>query len=174
MSDCSDILISLAPTHTQAILSGRKTVELRRRRMHVTSGTRVWIYSKVPVGSVQATAVVEHVFNAEPEALWAQFQQAVGISRSAFNAYFAGCAHGCAVVLREIRPVQPAMKLAHLRSKIAAFQPPQFFKRLRKDQRRVLINRQGSRRAVQAQITSPASDRLRVPSPTEPTETPIR
>lgn len=146
MSDCSDILISLAPTYTQAILSGRKTVELRRRRMHVTSGTRVWIYSKVPVGSVQATALVEHVCHADPEALWAQFQHAADISRSAFNAYFAGCAKGCAVVLREISPVQPAMELAHLRTKIAGFHPPQFFKRLRKDQRSVLLNREGSRR----------------------------
>ena len=145
MSDCSDILISLAPTYTQAILSGRKTVELRRRRMHVKTGSRVWIYSKVPVGSVEATAVVEKVCQADPDSLWSEFHQGVGISRAAFDAYFTGCARGCAVVLREISAVDPAVELAHLRLEFEGFHPPQFFKRLRLDQTEVLIRRIGFR-----------------------------
>lgn len=141
MSNCNDILISVAPTHTRAILSGRKTVELRRRRIHVTGGTRVWIYSKVPVGSVEATAVVERVCQADPESLWSEFQQAVGITRTAFDQYFEGCTRGCAVVLRDVRPVNPAMKLAHLRTAFDGFHPPQFFKRLRWDHIKALIGR---------------------------------
>lgn len=147
MSDCSDILISVSPIYTRAILSGRKTVELRRRRMHVQRGTRIWIYSKVPVGSVEATAVVDKICQADPESLWSEFQQTVGISRDAFDEYFAGCTRGCAVVLREISPVRPALGLAHLRAEFDGFQPPQFFKRLRLDQIKVLIARKGARRA---------------------------
>jgi predicted transcriptional regulator len=149
MSDCSDILISVAPCYTRAILSGRKTVELRRRRMHVNRGTRVWIYSKVPVGSVEATALVERVCQGDPESLWAEFHQAVGISRIAFDEYFAGCARGCAVVLREVSPVDPVVELEHLKARFDGFHPPQFFKRLRCEQTKVLVGRIGSRRGAE-------------------------
>jgi predicted transcriptional regulator len=80
--DCTDILISVAPIYTKSILNGKKTVELRRRRMNVNIGTRVWIYSKLPVGSVEATAVVESVSCADPESLWSEFQDAVGITHT--------------------------------------------------------------------------------------------
>jgi predicted transcriptional regulator len=141
VSDCSDILISLSPIHTGAILSGKKTVELRRRRLNIRTGTRVWIYSKVPVGSVEATAVVDRVCHADLDSLWREFHQAIAISRNAFDKYFAGCAQGCAVVLREVSPVTPAMELAHLRAEFDGFHPPQFFKRLRWDEMNALLAR---------------------------------
>jgi predicted transcriptional regulator len=85
--------------------------------------------------------VVERVCQADPESLWSEFQLAVGITRTAFDEYFEGCARGCAVVLREISPVYPAMKLAHLRKEFDGFHPPQFFKRLRWDHIKALVGR---------------------------------
>ena len=147
MFACNDILISVAPTHTRALLSGRKTVELRRRRIHVKGGTRIWIYSKVPVGSIEATAVVERTCQADPESLWSEFHRAVGITRTAFDEYFEGCVRGCAVVLRDVSPVYPAMQLAQLRTEFDGFHPPQFFKRLRWDHIKELTERiESSRR----------------------------
>lgn len=133
MSDCNDILISLAPIYARAILNGNKTVELRRRRIHVREGTRIWIYSKLPVGSIEATAIVERICLADPESIWSEFHQTVGITKAAFNEYFDGCSRGCAVVLRDVSPVNPTMELAQLRTAISGFHPPQFFKRLRRD-----------------------------------------
>jgi predicted transcriptional regulator len=46
------ILISLEPRHAESILEGRKRVELRRRTMNVTIGSTVWMYAKLPVGSI--------------------------------------------------------------------------------------------------------------------------
>jgi hypothetical protein len=46
------ILVSLEPRHAENILEGRKRVELRRRTMSVTIGSTVWMYAKLPVGSI--------------------------------------------------------------------------------------------------------------------------
>ncbi len=47
-----NILISLEPRHAENILAGLKRVELRRRTMNVSPGCTVWIYAKLPVGSI--------------------------------------------------------------------------------------------------------------------------
>ena len=46
MADIENILISLESRHAKNIYSGEKKIELRRRTMHVTPGTTVWIYEK--------------------------------------------------------------------------------------------------------------------------------
>lgn len=125
-----DILISLSPPYTRAILAGRKTVELRRRPLRVAAGTRVWIYSKIPVGRIEAAASVVEVREASPADLWAEFGSLVGVTRAEFDRYFEGCARGCAVLLADARAVFPPVALSTLRARLAGFQPPQFFRRL--------------------------------------------
>lgn len=130
MLDCPDILISLAPGYTRAILEGRKTVELRRRRMRVKTGTRVWLYSKAPTARVEGTACVQLVYEADPKRLWSKYSEVVGISRTEFDEYFRGCVKGCAIVLGRACAIVPALDLATMRNKVTGFHPPQFFKRL--------------------------------------------
>jgi predicted transcriptional regulator len=130
VSDCRDILISLAPMYTQAILDGRKTVELRRRRLRVGSGTRVWIYSKTPAARIEATAYIQSIHEGDPDTLWSDFGNATGISRAKFDCYFEGCSRGWAVTLNRVSALNPALNLSFMRSEFTGFHPPQFFKRL--------------------------------------------
>jgi predicted transcriptional regulator len=130
MSDCCDILISLAPAYTRAILDGRKTVELRRRRINVSNGSRVWIYSKTPVARIEATAYVHEIHENHPNVLWSDFGNAAGISKAEFDRYFKGCTRGSAMLLERISALAPGIDLATMRSEVAGFHPPQFFKRL--------------------------------------------
>ena len=139
MLDCRDILISLAPAYTKAILEGTKTVELRRRRIHVGNGTRVWLYSKVPTAKVEGTARVQRIYDADPQGLWSKYSDAVGISRAEFDEYFRGCSQGCAIVLGGARAVVPALDLQTMRSRVSGFHPPQFFKRLDAEEVEVLL-----------------------------------
>lgn len=130
MSDSRDILISLAPAYTRAILDGKKTVELRRRRLRVENGTRVWIYSKIPAARIEATAYVESIHEGDPESLWCDFEHEVGISRAEFDRYFTGCSRGWALKLTLVRALIPALELSVIRAEVVGFHPPQFFKRL--------------------------------------------
>lgn len=139
MFDCHDILISLAPAYTKAILEGRKTVELRRRRIHVGNGTRVWLYSKAPTARVEGTARVQRIYEADPKGLWSRYSDVVGISRAEFDEYFRGCDQGCAIVLSGARAVVPALDLQTMRNRVVGFHPPQFFKRLDAEEVKVLL-----------------------------------
>ncbi len=139
MSDCPDILISLAPAFTKAILDGTKTVELRRRKVHAKVGTRIWLYSKVPTARVEGTARIERLQEGDLKGLWAEFSNEVGISKTEFEAYFRGCNKGYAIVLTGACAVTPAPDLKAMRQKLGGFHPPQFFKRLEPEEVKLLV-----------------------------------
>lgn len=142
MPDCPDILISLFPAYTKAILDGRKTVELRRRRIRADKGTRVWFYSKSPTARVEGSARIRNIDEATPKNLWSKYAGRVGISKNEFDDYFRGCDVGYAIVLDKIEAASPGVDLALMRDRIAGFHPPQFFKRLHAREVRVLLQAQ--------------------------------
>lgn len=141
MFDCPDILISLAPAYTRAILDGTKTVELRRRRVRAEVGTRVWLYSKVPTARVEGTARIQRIHERDIKKLWSEFSEGVGISKADFDEYFKGCNKGYAIVLTRVRAVLPAPDLKTMKQDLAGFHPPQFFKRLQADEVKILLKR---------------------------------
>ena len=133
MDDAGDILISLEERHTANVLAGRKSVELRRKLLNIGANTRVWIYSKLPRGQIQALAVVDEVVADEPNKLWKRFGTQSAISKSEFDTYFLNVNVGCAIIFQDVIPLAPILYLSSIRTKFADFHPPQFFMRLEKD-----------------------------------------
>lgn len=130
MDNPGDILISVEERHASNMLAGNKSVELRRKPLNIPSGTRVWIYSKLPRGQVQALAVVDEVVADTPKKIWNSYGAQSAISKSEFDAYFVDAETGYAIVFQEVRPLAPILNLSSIREKISHFHPPQFFKRL--------------------------------------------
>ncbi len=124
------IVISVKPKYGAQILTGHKTVELRRRTVHVEPGTRVWIYVTAPEANIAAVATVSSVVTGRPQTIWRKHKQSVGVTWAEFAAYFTDCESACAIVLCDIQAIAPALKLSELRKKSIHFHPPQFFKRL--------------------------------------------
>lgn len=127
---CSDILISVYPSYAAKILHGTKTVEFRRRPIRVQPGTRMWIYSTLPRGSIFALAIVDAVHELHPSVLWQRFSKQADISKQDFEEYFAGTEIGFALVLGKVIPIRPEVGLEVMRGGAGAFRPPQFFKKL--------------------------------------------
>ncbi len=127
------ILISLEPRHAENILQGRKRVELRRRTMNVAIGSTVWMYAKLPVGSIIGRAIVTAIHVLAPETLWRRFGTVSGLSRMEFFEYFADRDRGIALELSDCQRLIHAFDLETLRRFHRGFQPPQFFTRLRKN-----------------------------------------
>jgi predicted transcriptional regulator len=125
------ILISLEARHAENILKGRKLVEFRRRKMNVVSGATIWIYAKLPVGSIVGCAMVAAVHTQAPTTLWRKFGPISGISRGEFFDYFEGMAQGTALELTDCRRLHSSVSLESLRRFCGGFHPPQFFVRLR-------------------------------------------
>jgi predicted transcriptional regulator len=128
---CSEnILISVRPQFMFQLLAGNKTVELRRRCVRVSPGTRVWIYGTLPVGRVVGLGEVESVEIKSPTTIWKRFGQQSGITRQGFFQYFDGTSLGCAIVFSKVVPLGRELGLAELRNQLGDFTPPQFFRRI--------------------------------------------
>lgn len=128
-----EILISIRPEYSEKLLGGQKSVELRRRPVRVPPGTRVWIYSTLPVGRLDAVAEVEAVYEWPPSEIWDQYGHVSGVTQAALESYFSGVDQGCVVVFKQVVPVHRPLSLGLMRKRLGNFNPPQFFKRLDHD-----------------------------------------
>lgn len=131
MSSSSDVLISVAQRFVAAYQSGAKTAEVRRRRLKVDPGTRIWMYTKLPAGRVELAGRVERVVSGSPVQLWRRYGSRTGITRQEFFSYVHGCEVAYLVLLIGISEVTTHLSLKELRRTTRGFQPPQFAKKIR-------------------------------------------
>lgn len=143
------VLISLDERHANNILAGTKTVELRRRSMHVPPGSHVWFYVKKPVACIVGYAVAGERFSAAPNAVWRRFGEVSGLERKEFMDYFVGCKEASAMTLVQPTRLVHSVRLDELRASVPGFHPPQFYARMDVDSplRALLTERLAARRA---------------------------
>jgi predicted transcriptional regulator len=130
LDKAENILISVERKYVARMLSGSKTIELRRRALRVSIGTMVWIYSTAPHALVDAVARVETIVSGPPRNLWETYKERTGVTREEFDNYFLKTNIGWGVILRDIQPLRAAVTLTALRRHTRMFHPPQFFMRL--------------------------------------------
>jgi len=133
MNDTTHALISLEERFAEGILTGNKLVELRRRPMHLSLGTTIWMYVKVPVGKVIGSAQVHSLHALAPQTLWRKYGNVSGLTRTEFFDYFSGIERGFALVLGNPVRLPRPLPLEKLRSLNDGFHPPQFFQHLASD-----------------------------------------
>lgn len=133
MSAPHNFLISLEERHANRILEGTKTVELRRRPMRVAIGATVWIYVKMPMGSVVGCAKVTGLHMLAPSTLWNRFGSVSGLQRQEFFEYFSGLPKAFALSLSEPTRLASPIPLTKLRHISSGFHPPQFFANVASD-----------------------------------------
>lgn len=119
------MLLSIHPRHVQSILTGSKTVELRRTRPHVQPGQPVAIYATAPTGAVVAMCRVETVTTGTPDVIGSsETLTNAAVSRQEFDDYFSHAETAVAIHIREVRPLTHPVTLEHLRA-AQDFHPPQ-------------------------------------------------
>lgn len=130
MNSGEHILVSLDERHANNIFAGSKQVELRRRNMHVSVGSTMWIYVKKPVGSIQGSVRIRGVHSGSPSTLWRKFGSVSGLTRREFFSYFEGVSKGVALALDSSSRLAHSISLQEMRRRNRVFYPPQFFVRL--------------------------------------------
>ena len=130
MFEDENILISVRPRHVDSIVCGEKTVELRRRSLQLSPGCRVWIYTTLPRGAIEATAIVRTVVSDRPSVIWRKYGHLSGITKSEFYEYYNGVNVAYAIVFSSVEKLIVSLALAEIRQHLGQFHPPQFFKRL--------------------------------------------
>lgn len=127
------VLISLDERHATNIFVGSKSVELRRRTMHVEPGSIVWLYVKKPVGAVVGFATVGTTYSAAPSTVWRKYGRVSGLTKSEFVSYFDGVVLASAMALSGATKLNKPITLENLRVAVPGFHPPQFYSRLEKN-----------------------------------------
>ncbi|MBX4959525.1 ASCH domain-containing protein [Rhizobium lentis] len=129
MAKFNEAIISIRPTFAEAILSGRKTVELRRRIPPVEVGGRLWIYATRPVAAVVGFAIIDTIFRGTPQAVWETYSDRIAINRGDFDRYFEGAREAIGIRLSTIQRIQP-IGIERLRIWKEGFHPPQVLSRI--------------------------------------------
>jgi predicted transcriptional regulator len=118
------ILISIRPQFVEAITTGLKTIELRRRFPMVAPNRAVLIYSSTPVRAVVATARIVQIHAGSPTAIWNKVGADAAITRADFRQYFAGSSHAFGIELGSISKLSSPISLKRLRGEYS-MEPPQ-------------------------------------------------
>ena len=118
------VLMSVRPRFADAILSGAKTTEVRRRSMAITPGTRVILYASSPTRAVVGTARIASTEIWEPEVAWGRHRGSMDLARAEFDRYLTGTNSAYLLLLTDVETLEEPISLGRLREH-GPFQPPQ-------------------------------------------------
>lgn len=119
-------LLSIHPRHANAILDGRKSVELRRVPVSDDT-THVIVYATAPIGAIVGWFEVAGVDLAAPSRIWNDHRTACGITRREFRSYFEGARTAAAIRVRRSHRLAEPLSLDTLPG---VKRPPQSFQYL--------------------------------------------
>jgi predicted transcriptional regulator len=124
------LLVSIRPCFASLLLSGDKTVELRRTPPSVEQGTLVLMYASSPARELVGVGHVERVDIGPQDEIWREHGHATGLTRDEFDRYFAGAGRAVAITVSNVRHLKKPKSLAELRRRWSGFRPPQSFRYL--------------------------------------------
>jgi predicted transcriptional regulator len=100
ISECG-IVMSIRPRFAWKILSGEKTVEIRRLFSRKWKGSKITIYATGHQRSIVGEVMIEEVFHDRPENIWARFSERIGCTAEEFDRYTASRGKVYAIVLTD-------------------------------------------------------------------------
>ena len=121
------LLLSLRPKFATAIIEGHKTIELRRTRPRIASGSLVILYASAPRMAVVAVARVSSIIEDEPANLWRDHEGEFGIAEQDFHDYFQGVSIAYGLRIQDVTEL-PSLPLVELRA--LGVEPPQSWRYL--------------------------------------------
>jgi len=145
------MLLSIHPRNVEKILTGIKTVELRRTRPAVAPGQPVAIYATTPSAALVATCRIERVEVGAPSAVWAASGGLAAVTKEEFDRYFEGSAAAVALHLSAVAVLRRSVPLTKIREQ-GVFHPPQTWHYLDRFRLRRLFGEHPSFAALQCLI----------------------
>ncbi len=98
MDISTNVILSIKPKYAQAIISGTKKVEFRKK-IFKRPVDKVYIYSSSPSKKLIGFFTFIEVVEDNPKELWNKFQQVGGIDKADFFDYFRDSERGYAIVI---------------------------------------------------------------------------
>ncbi|MEQ8245131.1 ASCH domain-containing protein [Fulvivirga sp.] len=121
------LVISVKPEFAYRILSGEKTIELRKNTPSVTEGDLVIIYATQPVKAIVGYCKVSGIVKDNPSNIWDKYSEVTGISKQGFMSYYSNTLTAIGIKLKDVNPLSKNFTLKQVKAVIPKFKPPQSF-----------------------------------------------
>lgn len=112
----------------ERLLSGVKTIELRRTRPNAIPGQRVLLYATSPTRALVGSAVIDSIATDRPARMWPTVAKRAAVSRDEYFGYFEGAAVAVAIAVRDVRQFRASIPLSEMRRRWPWLRPPQSFR----------------------------------------------
>jgi predicted transcriptional regulator len=99
-----NLLLSVKPEFANHLMSGEKTIEVRRRFNRRWLGARVAIYASSPERALVGEATIHDVKSAPPGEIWHQYGRQIGCTHKDFQAYAGTSEKLFAIQLQDVIP----------------------------------------------------------------------
>ncbi len=109
-----EILLSLHPRYAEKILSGEKTVEIRRGFPSKWKGSLVTFYATSPQQELVGEAVISNVESNTPDYIWQKYERDIGCSHEEYKIYCNGKAKISALKFNHVIPYRNRTSRVHL------------------------------------------------------------
>ena len=124
------LLLSVHPVFAKAILSGQKTVEIRRVRPDVAPGSLAFLYASAPMKALLGVFEVDRIVTKPVSSLWRLVSGQALITKSEYDRYVAGVSHAHAILIANSWNLLEPLSLDQIRAIWPGFRPPQSFRYL--------------------------------------------
>ena len=122
------LFISVKPDYAYKIITGQKTIELRKNRPNVKNGDYVIIYATVPIKTVIGFGKIEKIIETTPSKMWEENSSKLGIDKVYFDKYYAGSNRSIGIEISSICKFKIGFSLEMIKKTNPSFSPPQTYK----------------------------------------------
>ncbi len=82
-----NLVLSIQPKYIDKILSGKKTVELRRSFSTKWIGSKAVLYSTAPSREIKGYVTIKNIVKDTPDAIWNKYEKRIGADKENFEKY---------------------------------------------------------------------------------------
>lgn len=138
------VLLSVHPRFAEGLLSGSKTVEVRRRHAKLPSGAVALLYATTPRRELVGAVRIAGTDTDQPDLLWERWGPRTGLLRAEFDEYLADRDVACAIMVDRAVRFRSPIPLPELRKRQPGFVTPQSYRFVDKSECAAILNGNGS------------------------------
>lgn len=97
----TSVILSIKPIYAQAIMSGTKKVEFRKK-IFKRPVDKIFVYSSSPEKKIIGFFTINEIVENSPEKLWNEFNEVGGIEKHDFFNYYQGSETGFSIKISEV------------------------------------------------------------------------
>lgn len=138
----TSVILSIKPIYAQAIMSGTKKVEFRKK-IFKRPVDKVFVYSSSPKKKIIGFFTIKEIVENSPEKLWKEFSKVGGIKKKDFFNYYQNSERGFSIRISKVEKFKKEIE------------PSDFFKNFHAPQSFVYLEEKTAQNMIEKTISNP-------------------